>query len=410
MYGIREIAKYRDDKEKESQIFSELFFIKLYATIISLLGYTVLLIFFVPKESLLIYIILGMLLFFNIFNLDWYYSGIEEYKFISLRNISVKIFIFVLIIVFVKNQGHYILYAGLLILAQGLSNVLSFIHSRKYVKLRLKQLKFIGHLRVLKIFLASALVISVYNIVSTIILGSLTSSKEVAYFVRARQLQGIGIAITGAIATVLIPRITYYYNNDKEKYNELRDKSLNYNYVLSIPVMVGLMSLAKEINLLVGGNEFLPASKALIILAPLVVIITLGTWNYFQIWIPSGMEKIGVYFQMLMAVTSLGLNFILIPKYGYIGASIALLIAELVGAGAGIYYTNKKMPITIITKSLYKYIIASLLMLGVILILKGEINLLIVIILSGIIYGLSLFFMKEKIIIEMYKKLRRKIK
>ena len=149
-----------------------------------------------------------------------------------------------------------------------------------------------------------------------------SSAEKVAFFNRARQLQMIGITVAGVVINVLIPRVSYYYKNDKEKYYEYLKKSLNFGYIFSIPLAIILIFLSKEVNIFLGGEEFSQASTALVILSPLIPIVTVGTWIYLQILVPAGMEKLGILSQLIMAIISTILNFLLIPKYHDIGAAI----------------------------------------------------------------------------------------
>lgn len=414
-YGVREIAKYRDDKNEMNKIFSELMVLRISVSIF-LIAFYYISINIVPQfqASEKLFFITGLGLVFNLFSIDWFFSGIEDYKMISIRNIMVRIVTFALIVYFVKRESDYLIYALLLILSQGISNLWSYFYSSKFVKFSLRNLNCFRHIKTLKIFLASSLVVSVYTVLNSIILGFWGTSEGVAFFTRARQFQGMGLALTGAIATVLVPRISYYYQNDKEKYYELLDKSLNYNYIISIPITVGLIVLSKPLNLFLGGEQFIPAAVPLMIIAPLVIVISLGTWGYFQIIIPSGQEKFGTAIQIIMAVISLVLNILLIPKFGYIGASIALLAAEGVGPFISFYLLRKKIKFRLITDSLFKYLIAGLGMSVTIWLLMFKLQGINLILGSGIVglstYGIILILLKEKLVFEIFMMILKKIK
>lgn len=416
-YGIREIAKVRDNNNEKENVFSELFIIKTVFSIMTFLLYLCFLLFYDRfQKNFLIFFIMGFNLLMNIFNIDWFFSGIEDYKVLSLRNVFIKIIIFAGIIFSVKKQEDYYLYVIFLVLGQGLGNIWSFFYSKKFIKLKTSNLNYKRHYKALKIFFFSAFVISIYSISNGILLGIFSSPEKVAFFNRARQLQMTGVTITGVIATVLIPRISYYYTNDRKKYFELLDKSLNFSYILSIPLMIGLIFLSKEINLFLGGEEFLPAKISLMILSPLVLIVTLNTWGYLQIIVPAGMEKFGTIIQVIMAVVSIILNLILIPRFYDIGASIAVLISETIGPILSFYILKKKIKVKLLTNSLCKYIVSGIIMAFFIEITKRYFNnnqtLVLSILGGGIIYFLILIFLKEEIILyilnKIFNKLRRK--
>lgn len=414
-YGIREIAKIRNEKNKLLKLFSELVLIKVATTIITLSIYMIILYNtnLLLKENKL-YLITSLAIIFNIFNVDWFFGGIEDYKLISLRTIFVRIVILIGIIVLIKREEDYLLYASLLIIGQCLSSFWSFFISYKIIGFTLKNLEIKKHLKSLTIFFISTFVVSCYTLLNGIILGLYANPEKIAFFTRARGFQGVGVAITGAIATVLVPRISYYYHNDKEKYTELLNKSLDYSYIISIPITCILIILAKPLNYIFGGEQFIQAYKSLVILAPIVFVLTVGTWMYFQILIPMGKEKIATYIQGVMAIVSLVMTYLLVPKYIEIGASIALLVTETVGPVIIFFILKKSIKIRLITESFFKYIFSSLIMSCVILILKNyliDMKLVFVgSILGFIFYLLSLYLMKEKIILEIFRLLKIKIK
>lgn len=422
LYGIREISQSRDDKKKLNQVFSELMVIKIFSSIIVFFMYILFLVFKYNTtnsfSNLIIFFLTSFTLLFNIFNLDWFFKGIEDYRVITYRSISIKILSFVGMLILVKTVNDVYKYTFLLIIGQGLGYVWSYFYSKKYTNLNFKGLNIRRHYKSLKIFFLSAFVVSIYTTVNGIILGYFSTPDKVAFFNRARQIQGIGTVVTEGITAVLIPRVAYYYKNNREEYKKLLKNSLNYNYILSIPIMLGLIFLSKELNLLLGGEEFLPAARLLVILAPMVVVITIGTWVYYQIMIPMGLEKFSAIMQTCTAIVSIGLNFILIPIFSDLGASIAILSIEIFGPIFSFIILKKvkNISFSILTDSLPKYILASCFMLGIIYLLKlrysnnNGILVLISIALGSISYFFILFVIKEKVMLDICSFILKKIK
>ena len=217
-YGVKEIASVRDNQKEKEKVFSELFFIKFYSSIIVYVFYIFLV--FSYKEfsqNFSIFFIMSFLLLANIFNLDWFFIGIEDYKILSVRNVVTKILTFLGIIFFVKNKMDINLYTILLVLGQVLGNIWTFLKVRKEINLKFRNLNYRRHYKPLMVFFFSAFIISIYSMVNGILVGMFSSAEKVAFFNRARQLQMIGITVAGVVINVLIPRVSYYYKNDKEK-------------------------------------------------------------------------------------------------------------------------------------------------------------------------------------------------
>lgn len=413
-YGVREIASVRDNQEEKERVFSELFFIKFFSSIIVYIFYIFLV--FSYNEFLRnfsIFFIMSFLLLANIFNLDWFFIGIEDYKVLSIRNVVTKILTFFGIIFFIKNKMDINLYTILLVLGQILGNIWTFLKVRKEINLKFKNLDYKRHYKPLMIFFFSAFIVSIYSMFNGILVGMFSTPEKVAFFNRARQLQMIGITVAGVVINVLIPRVSYYYENDKEKYFEYLKKSLNFGYIFSIPLAIILIFLSKEINIFLGGEEFSEASKSLIILSPLIPIVTIGTWIYLQILVPAHMEKLGIISQLLMAFISIILNFLLIPKYHDVGAAISVMVSETVGPIFLYFILRRKKMIFLVTNSFYKYTVAGLLIIPIIKLLKSfmQSNFKIVFLATTVAilaYFIFLLILKEEIIISVIKKMKEK--
>lgn len=129
-YGVKAIAQSGETKEGRSRTFWELFFINLAATLMCIVAYYV----FVDNfphfaDRKLLFQIMGLMLVLNIFNIDWFYQGMEEYSYIATRSIIVKILSFVAMLLFVKKAKDYVIYAFILCVATAGNNLLKRVES-----------------------------------------------------------------------------------------------------------------------------------------------------------------------------------------------------------------------------------------------------------------------------------------
>lgn len=373
-YGIREIAKNRNNRKDLDKTFSEIFFINFISTTITLIIY-IIIIFTNHKTNsqISLFVISALMIFMNLFCIDWFYMGIEDFKVIALRSWFIKIVCLISIFIFVRNRNDYIVYALISAIAFGFANIFNFAYSKKYVKLIYKDLNLKKHINKLLIFFLSSLVISMYATFDQVFLGFISTNKDVAFYSRSRQVYSIALSITLSISTVLLPKLAYLVKNDFENYKKIIGKSIKYIYIFSVPSVLGLIVLSKDIMWVLGGKEFQGAYISLIILSILVFTVSLGTWQYSQLFVPLGREKVGLQCQIFIALVSICSNIVLIPKYGYIGASISLVLAEISGTIYGVYYAKtkiKEVKVNYITKSLLKSIFASLIMALAIMVFK----------------------------------------
>lgn len=373
-YGVREIAKVRNNKDLLNKTFSEIFFINFITTSFTLLVYIVI-IFVSPKTNseILLFLVSALSIFLNLFCIDWLFMGLENFRVITLRSLLIKLICLISIFIFVRQRSDYVIYAIISVVAFGLANIFNFIYSRKFVKLIFMNINIKHHMRSLMVFFYSNIVVSMYTLFDQVFLGFCSTNTDVAYYSRSRQIYSIAISITLSISNVLFPKLTYLFKNDFENYKQLLKKSINYIYIFSVPSVFGIIVLSKDIMLFFGGKEFENAYISLIIISILVFTVSLGTWQSNQLLLPLGREKIGLKAQIMIALVSISSNIILTPKFGYIGASISFILAEISGTIYSVYYIKNKIyevKIKYITYSLIKYIFSSSIMLLVIMFFK----------------------------------------
>lgn len=410
MYGIREVAKVKNNKEELGKVFSELFILRVIMTIIGVCIFIIFLL-AVPKfrnePILYIGMILNLLLY--IFSVDWFFQGIEKYQYLTIRNLLFKTITFVLTILLIKNSSNYIIYAYIQVLSLALFNMINFISCKKYVNIKFKEISVLKHFKKLKVFFIAALVTSTYTIFDSIVVGFMLDESSLAFYSRARQVIAMGLTLTLSLSTVLIPRISYLYDSDnKEEFKNTLIKSFKYILMISIPLGLGITILSKEIMYFFGGDEFIAGSNVMMVMAFIVVFDSIYTWTINQILVPTGNEKNALFIQILMAISNLSLNFILISKFGVIGAAYSILLTEIIGALVGIFTVRKI--ITLRGKKIYiqKYLLSGIAMSGFILFIKDRINnnlasLIVCGILGSSIYFIVLIILKEDSLFEVIR-------
>ena len=85
-YGIREVAKIKDDIDEQAKFISEIISISVIATCIcSILMFLTL--FFIPQlnENYVIFLVSGIILYMTPFKVDWFFQGKEEFGYITFR-------------------------------------------------------------------------------------------------------------------------------------------------------------------------------------------------------------------------------------------------------------------------------------------------------------------------------------
>lgn len=413
LYAVREIARIRDNKELRSRTTIE---ILLLHAILTLVGYIV--VFILAKTVAKIeidaslFFLLSTTLFFNTIGVAWFYQAIEDFKYITLRSLFVRILSLVALFIFVKTKQDLFYYAGILVIGTVGNNIFNFFRLRKYIKLskgEFKRLNLLRHLiPALKIFILN-LVISIYVNLDSVMLGFLKNEESVGYYAAATRLTKAILGIVSSLGAVLLPRFSNMITNgQKGEFQLLANKAASFTIALSLPMSVGLIFMAAPIIHIFCGNGFEPSILTLKLVAPIVLFIGLSGIIGMQILYPQGREKYVIISTMVGACINLLINYLLIPQYGQYGAALGTVIAEFMVTVIMILLGRKYLPINILSKQNLHYLIGSIvisILLAFLFVFPlHEVNyLLIGILLSVIVYYAYLLMIKDTLALQLKK-------
>jgi len=332
-YGIREIARVKEDKVECSKTFFELFFINAISTTIASLLYIILLICIDSfRSELPLYLCAGAAVWLNYANIDWFYQGKEEYGYITVRSLVIKVLSLIALVLFVKRRDDYVIYALISSCGTACNYVLNLCHARKYIAFNVdfKSLELKKHLKALFVLAIAGFMGNIYSKVDVTMLGITTSDAVVGYYSNAHKLILVAVSCCIAVTTVFMPRLSYYYKNDRLALNGLVHFGTKLLIFIVVPATAGLLLLASDVIVLFYGNAFAPAGKTLAIFAPMLLIRPIGDLLCYQLLISAGKEKNRIYTSLIATVVNIFLNYFLIPKWQQNGAAVASVISEVI--------------------------------------------------------------------------------
>lgn len=327
-YGVREISKCRNNQNEMNCVFSELFIINGCSTLLCLIGY-VALVLLCFSDDLKLYLVCGSLIFFNFINIDWFYSGREDYVYIAVRSSVVKLLSLALIFIFVRDQADYLNYALITCLATGGNYLFNIFHSRKYVHFTTKGLKFKRHFRSILYLAGCAVAAELYSQVDITELGILCNDQVVGFYANAQKLITLVVSLATAITAIFLPRLSFYFENNRNKFDEYLNLGFQIVSFIAVPAFLGIILVSDNLICVMFGEAFMPAAATIRILAPLILIKCLGDLLCYQVIISSGNERIMLKTSVLAAIVNIVLNTLLIPEFKQNGAAFASVISEL---------------------------------------------------------------------------------
>lgn len=370
-YGLREIARNRNDKYKRSQLFWEIELLTVITTAVSLVFWGVWILF--NDTYKVYYIILTLYLLATMFDISWFYTGLEQFKHIVLSNTIFRLLGIVALFLFVKTKtdvGIYTLIMSLTVLGGNLS---MWIYLPKYItKVKIHELRIRPHFKESLIYFIPTISTSVYTVLDKTLIGAITHNEsENGYYEQATKIINMAKTVTFvSLNNILGSRISYLFA--EERYDEIRCRirqSIDYIAFMGIGICFGLSGVASRFVPIFFGQGYDKVVILLQMLSPIIVIIGISNCIGSQYYSPIGLRALSAKFLIVGACVNLVLNLVLIPKFWGYGAVVASVIAETVIAVLYVKFCDRYVTAEIIAKKLWKKVIAGLGMFGVIMLI-----------------------------------------
>lgn len=327
-YGIREIASSKGDKAELSNKFWELEFFNIFVASIVIILYIAFVVLFIEKK--LFFIVGGITLLATLFDISWFYYGIQDFKQITVINILIKILSFLSIFFFINKKDDLIIYFFIQGVSVLISNIsLWYFLRTKIIWIKPKREMVMRHLNPALHYFIGKISITLYTTLNKTLLGVLGTTILVGLYTNSLQLVTIFVTLIGTLDTVLLPHMTNLYSkNDHRKMIELMEKSINLQLYISIPLSFGIIATNRSVIPWFFGKDFLFLEKTVPFLAPLVVIMPLGISIVRQYLMPQNKIKQFNISVIIAGIVSVVLNLTLIPIFNIWGVIISTLVSE----------------------------------------------------------------------------------
>ncbi|MGG5460602.1 flippase [Clostridium sp. B9] len=419
-YGLREISRVRDDPKKLSQVYTSLFTLTFITNILTTIVYIVFVqLNYSGTEIYVTCMILTFNLLSNIFYTEWVNEGLENYDFITIKTIIIRIIYVIFLFMLVRTSNNLKEYMILLVLSTFLNNIVSFIYIRKRIPFDFSDLKLLKHIKpmFLVVILSNANVL--YTQLDKYFIGQYIGMDSVAYYTTAQSISNIINTLLLTVIYATIPRMSNYIaNQGHDQYRTLLDKISRMYFLILFPASIGIFVLAKEIILIYGGSKYLDAIPILKVFAIYIVTIGIEAILVNQIMYIKGKEKEQVKITFIGGFINLVLNIVLIwtNYFNETNAVITTLLANIVVISLEYLYIRfiMKLNFNIFSIDKIKYLAISLLFIPITYFIGKFISgvllfTLAVVIINSLIYFLILLIIKDKSLLEIINKFKIKI-
>ena len=393
-YGVRKVAQCRDNRTELNRTFSELFFINMISTTIAFVAYIVVVISLDNSMMTVpLAIASGLAVFFNYLNIDWLYQGEEEYTYITLRSIAVKIASFILVVIFVRSANDYVIYALIVSLATGGNYIFNVIHARSFVSITISNIQLKKHVKPLVVFACNIFLVSVYSKIDITMLGSMTTDTTVGLYSYAYKITYLLTTVCTSVTAILFPRIIYQYKHSKDGFSKLLSLGQKSVIFLCVPMVFFVILMAPRIIETLFGSAFVPAASILRIFSPLIIIKSIGDLLGYQLMIATENERKVTVAYAISALSNVMMNALLIPCFNGNGAAIASVTSELFANTYQIITMKKQTAYRIESKAILQSLVSSGLACAGVIVLTLPIRNSYLCLISSSILGISIYLL-----------------
>lgn len=415
LYGQREIAYVQSNKRSRTNVFSEIVLLRFITVSISLVIYWKM--FIVNEKYKILFAILCIQIIASVFDISWFFQGMEEFKLIVFRNMIIRLLGVVLLFIFVKTKNDLYIYALTYCIPLIAGNLSLWLYLPKFVDLpTFRELNLVRHISPMLILFLPQISTQIYNVLDKTMIGQLASGiSEVGYYEQSQKIIKIAITLVTSVGTVVMPYMAAAIGQGQ--YKKITDsifKSFKFVFCLSFALSGGIIAISDKFVPWFFGNGFEKVSTLMIIFAPIIVVIGVSNVLGIQFLLPLKKQKEYTVSVTAGAIVNIVFNFILIPKMDSIGATIASLVAEIIVTVTQIIFVRKMLPIKSIMISALRYLLYAVIM-GIIVFCVGigkassVITTISQIVLGGGIYILLLYVAKDEMLaygISMFSRIR----
>ena len=342
-YGVREIARCNNDRIKRDEVFTNLFVFHVITTVIGLLILWVC-IFTISKLSpYRPFLLIGSVnLVFSLFHTNWFFQGISDFKFITIRSLILRIISVILLFVFVRDKSDTLNYYSLACLTTVLTAIINWKYGRQYRKIIFSQIHLKRYIYPVFVFGIYLILTSAYTTFNTVFLGFCAGDTEVGYFATATKLYTILLSALTAFTTVMVPKVSELMKKGNKDYiQSLLTDILSLVVIFSIPIVVFCNFFAEEIILIIAGEGYMGAVAPFKIVIFLLIVIGFEQIIIQQFLMASQSYNSILWISLIGALVGISLNCILTPTWASVGSSLSWGISEFCVLMTGLYFLHR---------------------------------------------------------------------
>lgn len=317
------------EREVRSRVFSEIFVVLGSVGLVILAAYGAY-IFFWGAEYRTIWILWGFWLLGVMIDPTWLFFGVQEFKLPTIRSCLTRIGSVFFILIAVRDSSDVWAYVLAIAAPFFLNSILTWPFVYRYVDFYLpRPRRCFHHLRGLIALFLPVVGVSLYTILSKVLLGSFAGMGATGLYDYAEKTVKMPMAVVAALGTVMLPRMALVLSKGVvEEARTLMAKAMWVMMLGASALAFGIVAVAQEFTPFFLGEQMHGAVVLMQLLAITIPLLCFTNVIGVQFLVPSHREREYTLSISAGAVVSIVLCIALIPHYGAIGAAWATVGAE----------------------------------------------------------------------------------
>ena len=345
--GVREIAKNKDNPQALSQTFTDLFALNLCSTLLIAVVFCGVVLMSPRLQDYGLLIPIGILkLTANLFWIEWLYTGLEDFRYITLRSIILRTAFIIAVFLFVQTRADVVTYYALFVGITVGNAVCNWYHKRTYLHWDIRRAnirRFLVPFFMLGVF---AMLSAVYSKLSLPVLNFITNNQEAGNYATATRVYQVVIALISTLTAVMIPRMSVLIKENKiDKVRKYTDIAFKLLFLFSFPIICFVELFSPDIIRLFAGTGFEGAIMPMRIIMLQLIVIGAEKIIVLQLLIPLRKDITIVKAGFAGVIVWTLLTILLVPKFSSMGTAIVWVAAETTVLIIATIETNRSLEI-----------------------------------------------------------------
>ncbi|MEI7826510.1 MAG: flippase [Euryarchaeota archaeon] len=396
--AIRDVAR---DKSRANEYLSNITFIKLIMGVLTFglvavvahsLGYS--------GETLVVVYLLTLSTIFVALTASFYavFQSFERMEYQSVGAILSGLLLLTGAVILIARSAGVVAFAAIYLISNALVFCYSFFISKR--KFHLFEAKvnldfWRPAIRQALPFGLSGFFTTIYFWIDSLMLSLIQGNQAVGWYNAGYRLVFSLLFIPTIFSAAVFPAMSRFHLSSQDSLKLMWKEFIRFMLILGIPIAVGTTLLAGKVVPLIFGEGYAPSVAVVQLLIWSLVFIFVNA-TFVRLFESTNKQIVVTKITGLMVIVNVAINLVLIPRYSYVGASVAILITEFIVLVVLFFLAERDLYLlkkTELANIVLKIICASVVM-GLFVAYLNTLNLFLLIVLASLLYFGTLYVVK----------------